>query len=125
MRLSPLFFFALLLLFFTCNPKESKKTEVQEINSTKNEVIVLGTVHGSHLTEAEYSIEVLTDIIKKIDPDIILTEIPPDRFPVGMMEFTKTDTIKEPRIIRFPEYIDVIFPLSKEMSIRQKLKSCL
>lgn len=81
----------------------------------KNEVIVLGTVHGKHLTEKEFNLEVLTSLIKDINPDVILTEIPPDRFPQAMQEFLENDTITEARVSRFPEYVDVIFPLSKEM----------
>lgn len=75
----------------------------------------MGMIHSGHRTQPDYSIEVLTELIRKIDPDVILTEIPPDRFPAAMKEFQETDTIKEPRVIRFPEYVDVIFPLSKEM----------
>jgi len=81
----------------------------------KNEVLVLGTVHSSHLREEAYSLDVLTNLIRKIDPDLILTEIPPDRFPIAMEEFQTSDTITEPRVSLFPEYVDVIFPLSKEM----------
>jgi len=32
-----------------------------------------------------------------------------------MKEFLENDSISEPRVVRFPEYIDVIFPLSKTM----------
>lgn len=103
-----------LLGFTACTPKESGQKSTNE--KTKNEVLVLGTVHGHHLTEDEYSIAVLTDLIRKINPDIILTEIPPDRFPTAQKEFLETDSISEPRVVRFPEYIDVIFPLSKEMN---------
>jgi len=81
----------------------------------KNEVLVLGTIHSSHLTQKEFGLEVLTKLIKKINPDIILTEIPPDRFKAAMDGFKRDDSISEPRVIRFPEYKDVIFPLSKTM----------
>lgn len=98
---------ALFLLIIGCqNAKEE---------DNRNEVLVMGMIHSGHRTQPDYSIEVLTELIRKIDPDVILTEIPPDRFPAAMKEFQETDTIKEPRVIRFPEYVDVIFPLSKEM----------
>ncbi len=98
------------LILLACNSTlQDKPTDV------KNEVLVLGTIHGGHLKHDEYGLEVLTSRIKEIDPDIILAEIPPDRFPVAMKEFLEKDTVTEPRLIRFPEYIDVIFPLSKEM----------
>jgi len=101
-----------ILTLLSCNNTKEIPNDKSEI---KNEVIVLGTIHGQHLTHEEFGIEVLTSLIKEIDPDIILAEIPPGRFPVAMKEFRKDDTITEPRVIRFPEYVDVIFPLTKEM----------
>jgi len=100
-------FISLICLFFSC----------QE-SSTKNEVLVLGTIHSGHLTEEEYNIEKLTKIIKEINPDIILTEIPPNRFNEAIEGFKRDDSISEPRVMRFPEYTDVIFPLSKTMSFK-------
>jgi len=86
--------------------------------STKNEVLVLGTIHGGHFTEDIYNIKKLTEIIKAINPDIILTEIPPNRFQDAMEGFQRDDSISEPRVMRFPEYTDVIFPLSKTMHFK-------
>lgn len=83
--------------------------------STRNKVLVLGTIHSGHRTQESYNLEKLTRLIKEINPDIILTEIPPDRFEAAMIGFKRDDTISEPRVMRFPEYTDVIFPLSKEM----------
>jgi hypothetical protein len=100
-----------LLLFCACStPSKPPVTE-----DLKNEVLVFGMIHGGHLTRPEFGIDVLTAFIREIQPDIILTEIPPDRFPIAMKEFQETDSIQEPRVIRFPEYVDVLFPLSKEM----------
>lgn len=81
----------------------------------RNEVLVLGTIHGSHLTQSEYSIDILRDMIRKIDPDIILAEIPPDRFEKAMTTYAETGVVNEYRVAQFPEYIDVIIPLTKEM----------
>lgn len=80
-----------------------------------NEVLVLGLIHGSHLTQEEFSTDVLRDMIKTIDPDIILAEIPPDRFEKAMTSYAETGVVNESRVARFPEYIDVIIPLTKEM----------
>ncbi len=91
---------------------------VDEMNKTvtmKNEVLVFGMIHGKHLTEPEFGVDVLAQMIQQIDPDIILAEIPPDRFPAAITEFVEKDTITEPRVKRFPEYTHVIFPLLKEM----------
>ena len=98
----------------SCN--SSPNNHVGKAKGIKNEVIVLGTIHSGHLKHKEYSIEVLTALIQEIDPDLILTEIPPDRFPIAMKEFLENDTITESRVSRFPEYVNVIFPLSKKMN---------
>lgn len=86
--------------------------------TNKNEVLVLGTIHSGHRTQKAYDLDKLTKLIKEINPDIILTEIPPNRFDTAMEGFKKDDSISEPRVMRFPEYTDVIFPLSKTMNFK-------
>lgn len=81
----------------------------------KNEVLVLGTIHSGHLTDSVYNTAYLDKLIRKIEPDYILAEIPPNRFEAAMSGFKKDDSISEPRVLRFPEYVDVVFPLTKEM----------
>lgn len=102
-------FLTLLCLFDSCKQKTDAPTE------SANEVIVLGMIHSGHKSSESYGIAELKKIIIEIAPDYILTEIPPDRFPTAMKEFEELDSIKEPRVVRFPEYVDVIFPLTKEM----------
>ena len=60
----------------------------------------------------------LAAAIRKADPDVILTEIPPDRIERALSSFAETGEIDEPRTRVFPEYTDVIFPLSREMGFR-------
>lgn len=81
----------------------------------KNEVLILGTIHGEHLTDSIYNTAYLEKLIKEINPDFILAEIPPDRFDEAMEGFKRDDSISEPRVLRFPEYVDVVFPLTKKM----------
>jgi len=107
-----------LLTFFifalvSCSNQHKNETKSDEI--TKNEVIVLGMIHSGHKTSKKYGIDALTNIIREINPDYILTEIPPDRFETALDEFHEKDTITESRVVRFPEYVHVIFPLTKEM----------
>jgi len=90
------------------NPTESLKQ--------KNEVLVLGTTHSRHLTDSVYNTKYLERLITEINPDYILAEIPPNRMKAAMEGFLKDDTISEPRVMRFPEYTDVVFPLSKNMN---------
>jgi len=81
----------------------------------KNEVLVLGAIHSGHLTDSVYNTLYLEKLVKEIEPDYILAEIPPDRMKEAMDGFMRDDSISEPRVMRFPEYVDVIFPLTKTM----------
>ena len=103
---------SLLTLFIACTLLSCTAPVPQP---PKTEVLVLGTVHGSHRTQPEFSLEILEDIVRTVNPDLILAEIPPDRFEAAVNGFAEQDTVLEPRVARFPEYVDVIFPLTKEM----------
>lgn len=96
-----------LLLLLSCEEQAQKPL--------KNEVLILGTIHSGHLTDSVYSLPYLRKLIKEINPDFILAEIPPDRFEAAVEGFKRDDSISEARVMRFPEYVDVIFPLTKEM----------
>jgi DNA-binding beta-propeller fold protein YncE len=82
----------------------------------KNEVIVLGMIHGEHRTSQRYGLDVLRRLIRAIEPDFVLTEIPPNRFELARAEFEQTGRITESRVRVFPEYVDVLFPLTREMA---------
>lgn len=99
-----------ILLLISALPISAQKSK-----KIKNEVLVLGTIHSGHLTDPVYNVAYLKKLIKKINPDYILTEIPPDRFDEAMRQFKETGLITEPRVKVFPEYVNVIFPLTKEM----------
>ena len=71
----------------------------------KNEVIVLGTIHGEHLTSRRFGVEALKHIVRAIAPAYVLTEIAPNRLDQAQQEFAETGTIVEPRVARFPEYV--------------------
>lgn len=105
--------FIVLMSFLHCkngvNTKDSKP---------KNEVLVLGTIHSGHLTDSVYNITFLNKLIREITPDYILAEIPPNRMQAAMEGFKRDDSISEPRVRRFPEYVDVIFPLTKELDFQ-------
>ena len=81
----------------------------------KSEVIVVGTIHGEHRTSTRYSTDVLRRLLIAMHPDYVLTEIAPNRLGAAMREFRATGTITEPRVVRFPEYVDVLFPLTRTM----------
>ncbi len=102
----------LTVLFFGCNQSKTKKPSKEKL---KNEVLVMGMIHSGHLTDSVYTTAYVDKLIREINPDYILTEIPPHLFDEAMRGFKRDDSISEPRVMRFPEYTDVVFPLSKEM----------
>jgi len=117
----------LTVLLMACGPvtvvqnAEPKTTQLRppaSYASNKNTVIVLGLIHGSHIQSERYSLSVVENVIRKINPDYVLTEIPPDRLAETMKGFTETGVVSEPRVKIFPEYKDVLFPLSKEMDFK-------
>lgn len=81
----------------------------------KTRVTVLGVLHGPHRRSESYSLDVLRAAVRKADPDVILTEIPPDRIAEAKRSFAETGEVTEPRTKVFPEYTDVVFPLTREM----------
>lgn len=80
-----------------------------------NDVIVMGMIHDGHRTSTKYGIDVLKRAIERIDPDYVLCEIPPDRLDAAVQEFRTSGKVVEPRVSRFPEYVDALLPLSSEM----------
>ncbi|MGE3274814.1 MAG: YncE family protein [Vicinamibacterales bacterium] len=78
-----------------------------------NELIFLGTIHDGHRTSERYSLEILRRLVLVIQPDYWLTEIAPNRLGHATDEFMRRGRVAEPRVSRFPEYVDVLFPLSR------------
>lgn len=110
LRFTTLLVLSLVLLLSSC------KEPTQTITNPKNEVLILGTIHSGHLTDSIYNTAYLEKLITEINPDYILAEIPPDRMQEAMDGFLRDDTISEPRVMRFPEYTDVVFPIMKNMN---------
>lgn len=81
----------------------------------RNEVIVLGMIHGEHRTSERYGLDVVEELVRAIDPDYWLVEIPPNRLERAITQFESAGEITEPRVVRFPEYVDVLFPLTREL----------
>ncbi len=84
----------------------------------KNEVIVLGMIHGGFKTSKRYSLDVLRQTIRAIEPDFVLAEIPPNRMDAALKGFAETGRVTEQRTRVLPEYVDVLFPLTREMDFR-------
>ncbi len=84
----------------------------------KNTVVMLGMIHRSHVGSERYGLDVVEALIREINPDYVLTEIPPDRLAQAVKGFAETGEVTEPRVRVFPEYKDVLFPLSDEMDFK-------
>lgn len=80
-----------------------------------NKVIVLGMIHSDHETSPRYSTARVKGVIAAIAPNYVLAEIPPDRFAKAVSSFQEGGKVTEPRVLRFPEYVDALFPLTKTM----------
>ncbi len=84
-------------------------------SAPRSEVVVLGMIHGGHRTSEVYGIGELQEIVRRIDPDFILCEIPPGRLSIALEQYRATGEITEPRVRVFPEYVDAIIPLERSM----------
>jgi hypothetical protein len=85
----------------------------------RTEVVVIGTVHDQHRKNPHYSTALLRRMLARLEPDLLLVEIPPDRWPLALEEHRRTGQVTEPRVRVFPEYVDVLLP----MLARKELKA--
>ena len=85
---------------------------------TTNEVLVMGTLHGDHLTSETYGLEELEDLLRRVNPTLVLCEIPPDRYDEAWQEFVLTGEVTEERVALYPEFTEVLFPMALEGRIR-------
>ena len=81
----------------------------------KTKLYVMGVIHSNHLSSERYSLAVLGAAIRKAEPDVVISEIPPDRIEQAVSSFRVTGEVDEPRTQVFPEYTEVVFPLSRDL----------
>lgn len=86
-----------------------------ERRSGPTRLYVLGTIHSNHTRSKAYSLDVLAEAFRRAEPDLLLAEIPPDRIAEAYRSFRYDGQVTEPRTAVFPEYVDVAFPLTKEL----------
>lgn len=111
MNFGKLCLFGLLISVIACSAPAEKPAPP----SGTNIVTVMGAVHGQHRRSESYSLAVLQDAIKKFDPDIIMVELPPERFAIASANYEQFGEVRESRTDDFPELIDVVFPLRQEL----------
>lgn len=86
--------------------------------STVTEVAVMGMIHSGHRTSEVWGLEQVNETIRNFKPDVVCTEIAPDRWERIWADFTERGVIEDPRVQRFPEYVDAILQLSVEEGFR-------
>lgn len=82
---------------------------------TPTQVAVLGMIHGTHRKSTLWGLKQVEATIRKFKPDVILCEIPPDRWDRIWADFSERGAFEDLRIRPFPEYTDVVLPLKKEL----------
>ena len=92
-----------------------QQTVREEVPAGSNAVTVIGAIHGQHQRSERYSLDVLRSAIEEFDPDIVLVELPQDRFAKAWDNFQKYGEVRETRADDFPELTAVVFPLQKKM----------
>ncbi|RMH30384.1 MAG: hypothetical protein D6693_00540 [Planctomycetota bacterium] len=93
----------------------TRHTPAPPASMNKTEVLVLGMIHGGHRTSERYGLDVVRGVIRAFRPDDVCAEIPPNRLVAAAQQWRDTHAITEPRVSRFPEYVDALFPLTDEM----------
>lgn len=76
------------------------------------EVCVLGMTHGRHLTSERWGLTEVRAAIRRYEPDVVLTEIPPNRWRRIEEDWFARGVLEDERIKLFPEYVDVLLPLA-------------
>lgn len=77
--------------------------------TSRNEVILMGMRHDGAYNDQTRA------LITAIKPDYVIAEIPPNRLEAAIAGFAEFGIVTESRTRVFPEYRDVLFPLSKTM----------
>ncbi len=84
------------------------------VKEKKTQVAVMGMIHGGHRTSQAWGLPQVRETIIRFSPDVILTEIPPDRWDRVWSEFQETQTVTDDRVLRFPEYTDAVLHVAFE-----------
>jgi len=81
----------------------------------KAKVAVMGMIHSGHPTSEHWGLAQVEQTIRNFQPDVVCTEIAPDRWDRIDRDLRERDAIEDPRVLRFPEYTDLILRLSLSM----------
>lgn len=79
-----------------------------------NDVVVIGTPHAEYLSSGGDDFRDLDAVLRALEAEVVLCQIPPERFLEAWQQFTLTGRVADPHVRRFPEYEKVLFPLAQE-----------
>ncbi len=98
-------------------PEEWTTAPTAPPDTGTTEVAVMGMIHGTHRTSARWGIPQVAQTIRRFRPDVVCAEIAPDRWERIWADYSERGVIEEPRVQRFPEYVDegAILALAVEM----------
>ncbi|MDT8340782.1 MAG: YncE family protein [Longimicrobiales bacterium] len=84
------------------------------------EVAVMGMIHGAHRISERWGIAQVMATIEAFRPDVVCAEIAPDRWAHIEVDLRERGVIEDPRVLRFPEYVDegAILPRMEELGYR-------
>lgn len=96
-------------------PQEPAPAPASAASEKPTEVAVLGMIHDGHRTSPRWGLAQVRETLKRLAPDVVCAEIPPDRFERVWRDYTERGLIEDERVARFPEYTDVLLPLAVEL----------
>ena len=85
------------------------------VGSPVTEVAVMGMIHSAHMTSEPWGLDQVEQTIRHLEPDVVCAEIAPDRWARIDRDLRERDAIEDPRVLRFPEYTDLILRLAVSM----------
>lgn len=86
-------------------------------SGTTTEVAVMGMTHSGHVGSEVWGLDEVEQAVRAFAPDVLCTEIAPDRWDRIERDLVERDAIEDPRVVRFPEYKDLLLRLSVELDI--------
>jgi len=104
------------VLLFSVTSLQANQTNAESSETTLvTEVAVMGMIHSAHLKSEKWGLSQVESAIRAFKPDVILCEIPPDRWEQVWEDWSDSGVIEDSRVKRFPEYTNVLLPLKSEL----------
>lgn len=79
------------------------------------EVAVMGMIHDRHRRSEVWGLSQVREAVHNYRPDVILTEIPPDRWDRVWERFQLDQVVVDSRVRRFPEYVDAVLHVALKL----------